>query len=207
MLLGGLRLGASPHLVPPPLVALVLGCLLLAALVRAGVLVIPDFVSPGRSALENVSGLSVIVTLAAATVQVFTLLMPDRGLFHLTFAAFFFVQLASSLAAVDQRRPLLRSLMVLLGSAFVLRFIVLDSLYSTDGGTLSRVLTLLLEGVSLGTLQYEPTGGATGYLAFVALALYLSGLFLLRTDDGPAALRAQRLEPPHVDVAVQHPPI
>jgi hypothetical protein len=182
-LLGGLRPAGLPRLMPPPLIALVLGCLLMAALVRARVIVLSDFVRSGRSALENASGLTVVIALAAATVQIFTLLLPERGLLHVLFATFFFVQLVSSLAAVDEPRPLLRSLLVLLGAAFVLRFIVLEALYAPEGGTLTRVLTVLLEGVSLGALQYEPVGGTMGYLAFAALVLYLTALYLLRPGD------------------------
>ena len=78
---------------------------------------------------------------------------------------------------------------MLLGAAFVLRYIVLESLYAPTGGTLARVLTVLLEGVSLGAMQYEPAAPATGYLAFLALGLYLVGLFLLRAPQPGALVR------------------
>jgi hypothetical protein len=148
-------------------------------------------VSSTRRPLENLSGLIVSLTLAAATVQVFNLLTPERGLLHMMFGVVFFVQVLSTMASGGDRRALLRSLGVLLGAAFVLRFVVLESLYSRTGGTLSRVIAALLEGVSLGALQYDPNGPATGYLAFVALCLYLTGLFLLRLDaeSGPAGHR------------------
>jgi hypothetical protein len=179
-LLGGLRVGGAVQLVPPPLVALVLGLLLIAALVRAGVLVPGQFVGSERGSLENLSGIVVLLALGAASAQIFNLLIPDRGLFHVLFATFFFVQLLSSLAGIDERRALLRSLLVLLGSAFLLRFLVLEALYARNGGMLTRILTVLMEGVSLGALQYEPAGSATGYTAFAALALYMTALFLLR---------------------------
>jgi hypothetical protein len=190
-LIGGLRIAAGVELVAPPLVALVLGLLLVAALVRAGVLAPGDFVSGGRTPLENASGVVVLLSLAAASAQIFTLLIPDRGLFHVLFATFFFVQLLTSLAGIEHRRALLRSLLVLLGSAFVLRFLVLEALYARDGGTLTRVLTALMQGVSLGTLQYEPAGPATGYVAFAALALYMTALFLLRAVPASTALVVQ----------------
>ena len=98
----------------------------------------------------------------------FNLLTPERGLLHVLFGTFFFVQLLSTIAGTSGR-ALLRSLTVLFGSAFVLRYIVLESLYAPTGGTLARVLTVLLEGVSLGAMQYEPAAPATGYLAFLAL--------------------------------------
>ena len=188
-LLGGLRVGPPLRFVPPPLIALVLGVLVLAALVRAAVVEPATLVHERRPLLENLSGAVVGFALAAASVQVFNLLTPERGLLHVLFGTFFFVQLLSTIAGTSDRRALLRSFTVLLGSAFVLRYIVLESLYAQDGGTLSRIVTLLMEGVSLGTLQYEPSGPASGYLAFVALALYLIGLFLVRESPSrPVAL-------------------
>jgi hypothetical protein len=184
-LLGGLRIGGATRFVTPPLIALVLGLLVVAALVRARAFQPGDFVGEARPAMANVSGAVVLLSLAAASVQIFNLLTPDRGLLHVMFGAFFFVQLLSTIAGTSDRRALLRSLSVLLGSAFVLRYLVLESLYARTGGTLSRLLTVLMEGVSLGAVQYDPTGPATGYLAFIALGLYLTGLFLL--DARPRA--------------------
>jgi len=191
-LLGGLRVGAPVRFVPPPLIAIVVGLLLVAALIRASVLVPRDFVGGHRKPLEQASGLTVLIALGAASVQVFTLLTPDRGLLHLLFGAFFFIQLLTTLAGTSGRTALLRSLTVLFGAAFVLRYIVLESLYAPTGGTLAKVLTVLVEGVSLGALQYEPAAPATGYLAFLALALYLVGLFLLRAPHPQELVRGSR---------------
>ena len=114
VLLGGLRIGSTVRLVPPPLIALVLGLLTIAALVRAGVLDPADFVRQHRPVLDNLSGSVVLLSLAAASVQVFTLVTPDRGLLHVLFGTFFFVQLLSTLAGTSDRRALLRSFTVLL---------------------------------------------------------------------------------------------
>src|SRR6476659_3401558 len=84
-LLGGLRVAAPVRFVPPPLIAIVVGLLLVAALIRAAVLVPRDFVGGQRTPLEQASGLTVLIALGAASVQVFTLLTPDRGLHHLLF--------------------------------------------------------------------------------------------------------------------------
>ena len=72
-LLGGLRLGPGLRLVPPPLVSLVLAVMLMVCLVRAGVIAPQAVVSAERSNLENVSGLTVLLTLFAASTQIFTL--------------------------------------------------------------------------------------------------------------------------------------
>jgi len=194
-LLGGLRVGAEILFLPPALIAVVLGALTVASIVRAGAWDPRELVNHARSPVENLSGIVVGLTLTAASIQVFNLLTPDRGLLHLIFGTFFLVQLVSTIAGASGRRALLRSLAVLLGSAFVLRYIVLESLYARSGGTLTRVLTTLLEGVSLGALQYDPNGEATGYLAFLALCLYLTGVFLLREGRGSGMSLTVRRDP------------
>jgi hypothetical protein len=78
----------------------------------------------------------------------------------------------------DARR-LLRSLAVLFGTAFVVKHLLLAGLYSTDGGWLQRLAGVLLQGVSLGTLDAPTFAPATGYISFFTLALYIAGLVLL----------------------------
>jgi hypothetical protein len=177
--LGGLRVGHMVLLLPPPLVSLVLAIILVATLVRAGAFAPHTVLNAGRSALENVTGLTILITLFAASAQVFTLVTPERGLLHVVFSVCFFVQLTTTLAGVNGRRNLLRSLVVLLGCAFVVRFVVLDALYTPDRGLAKRLLTTIMEGASLGTIQYEPAGAVTGYIAFFTLALYIIGVVLL----------------------------
>jgi hypothetical protein len=179
VLLGGLRLGAPVRLVAPPLIALVLAVLLTGALVNARALVPERLMSQRRTPLENLSGLVVILTLFAASAQVFHLVTPETGLLHLLVSTFFVVQLLTTLAGVRDRLAMLRSLTVLLGAAFALRFIALESLYAPGRGLVKRVMTALLEGVTLGSLDYEPAGSATGYVAFLALALFIAGLVML----------------------------
>ena len=178
-LLGGLRVDAAIRLVPPPLSAIVIAVALISALVRAGVVVPPALLGADRRPMENVSGLVVLLTLFAASSQAINLVVPDRGLLHFAFVAFLFVQILSLSAAGIGRAGMLRSLFVLFGAAFVLRFIVLESLYAADGGTLQRVLTALMAGVTLGGIEYHPHAPATGYVAFATLSLYLAGLVLL----------------------------
>jgi hypothetical protein len=189
----GLRLGAGVRLVPPPLISLVLAVLLIGTFVRSGLLVPGRLLNARRSPLENLNGLVVLITLFAASAQVFTLLTPDSGLLYAVFSIGFFVQLATSLAGVRDRRALLRSLAVLLGSAFVLRFVVLDTLYAPDGTWGQRVLMALIEGASLGAVAYQPTGTLTGYVAFGTLALYLLALVLL-PRDGATGGNGRQLE-------------
>jgi hypothetical protein len=180
-LLGGLRLGADVRLVPPPLVALVLAVLLLGSLVRSGVIAHERLLHQRRTGIENACGSVLLLAVFTASAQVFNLLTPDSGLLHVLVSVFFLVQLLTTLTAVRDRMAMLRSLAVLLGCAFLLRFIALESLYAPGRGVIKRVMTALMEGITLGALDYAPTGPVTGYVAFLTLTLYLVGLVLLPT--------------------------
>jgi hypothetical protein len=178
---GGLRVDAAGKLalVPPSLMALVLGVLLIATLVRAGALDPLRLVGERRSALENTSGAIVLASLLLASAQMFMLLTPPTGLLGFIFTVFFVLLLWNTMAVSPDRRQLLRSLAVVFGGAFVLKFIVLAAAYDAGGGLLHRVILTMLEGVSLGALGFVPDGTATGYVAFILLGLFFVGLILL----------------------------
>ena len=103
-LLAGLRMGETVRLVPPPLLSLVLALLLVGALMRAGALLPHVFLGGHRTLAENLSGIVVLLTLFVASAQSFTLVTPDAGLLHVLFGTFFFIQLLTTLAAVDDQR-------------------------------------------------------------------------------------------------------
>ena len=178
-LLGGFRAADTVRLVPPSLTALVLAILLLGTLTRGGVILPQALMHGARTGLENLSGAVVLITLFAASTQAINLVLPERGLLHGAFAILLFVQLMSMSASGATRQGILRSLFVLLGSLFVLRFIVVESLYSPEGGLLHRVLTTMMAGATLGGIAYEPNAPITGYVAFLTLALYVIGIVLL----------------------------
>jgi hypothetical protein len=184
-LAGGFRADAAGRirLVPPPLVALLLAMLLVGALLRARALAPERLMNGQRSALDNLSGLVVFLTLFAATAQVFNTLTPDAGLLHLIFTVFFIVLLWNTIVAQPDRPHLLRSLMVILGSALAIKYVMLAALYAPEPTLAKRVLTVLLEGATLGALTYEPDASLTGYVAFFAAALYLVGVFLLPHEE------------------------
>lgn len=163
----------------PPLMALVLAVLLLAVLVRAGVLVPSLLVDARRTALENANGAMVGFTLLLATAQVFNCLSPEAGVLQVLAYVFFFVLLLNTLAAAPDEGRVLYSLGVVFLSAFVLKFVVLEGLYAPEGSLARRLLTTLLEGISLGALGYTPHGRATGYVAFATVLTYLFTLMLL----------------------------
>jgi hypothetical protein len=191
-LLGGLRLNADVRLLPPPAGALILAVLAIGALARSRVLVVERFLHRTRSPLENLSGVVVILTLLAASAQAFSIVTPDTGLLHVIVSVFFVVQLLTTLAGVRDRMAMLRSITVLLGCAFVLRYVALEALYSPGRSVMKRVMTALLEGVTLGAIEYVPAGAATGYVAFATLALFIAGLVML-DSAGPDSVRATDL--------------
>jgi hypothetical protein len=147
--------------------------------VRGRVLAPERLMSASRSPLENLNGLVVILAAFFASTQIFNLVTPESGLPLLLFNVFLFVLLLNTLAGSPDRVSVLRSLAVILGSAFILKFIVLGALSDPGGGALKRMLLALLEGITLGTLTQAPLHAATGYVAFGALVLFLIALAML----------------------------
>ena len=187
--LGGVRIADRVVLLPPPLFALVLGLLLFGVLARSGAIALHRLMNAGRSPMANLSGLVVIVTTFLASAQVFNLVTPETGLPRLLFSVFFLVLLLNTLAASPDRVRVLRSFVVIFGSAFVLKFIVLAALSDQSGGMLKRALLVLFEGVTIGTMTQSVFHESTGYLAFFTIALFMTGLALL-----PVELRARSYE-------------
>jgi hypothetical protein len=193
-LLGGFRIEAGTdalRFLPPPLMTLVLAVLLMALLVQGGVLAPWLLMNARRSLIENLSGTAVLVGLFAASAQVFNLLTPEAGMLMVLFDVVFLVLLANTAAAAPDRLRLLRSIAVVLGSAFVVKHVVLAALQGPGGGTGFRIVSFLFEGATLGTFAYPASGPGTGYVAFLTCALFLLGLVLL-----PHQLNQSRTTPP-----------
>jgi hypothetical protein len=175
-LLGGLRVAGRVILMPPPLFALVLAMLLLGILVRSGALAPERLMSAARSPAANLNGLVVLTATFLASAQAFNLATPESGLPRLLFGVFLFVLLLNTMAASSDRIRTLRSLAVTFGSAFVLKFIVLAAISDPAGGRLKRILLVMLEGLTLGTLTQDTFHPITGYLAFFTFVLFVVGL-------------------------------
>ena len=179
VLFGGMRVGAQVVLVPPPLFSLVLAFLLVSVLVRTGALAPERLMNSARTTLANISGAIVLLTVFGAASQAFNIATPEFGLPRLLFSVFLLVLLLNTLAAAPDRVRVLRSLLVIFGSAFVLKFIVLAALADPEGGWLKRVLLAMIEGLTLGTLTQSVYAPVTGYIAFLVLTIFLIGLTLL----------------------------
>jgi hypothetical protein len=178
-LLGGLRIGDESRtfiFIAPPLVTLLLAVLSMLLFFRGGLLRLHQWVGGDLPPLTNVAHVWMFITIFFATAQAFNSVLPERGLLHWLFSFFFLWTLWNNQFSSFDTRRLLRSLAVLFGTAFVLKHMLLASLYSPDGGWLKRVAGTLLQGVALDAPGFTP---ATGYIAFFTLTLYVVGLIVL----------------------------
>ena len=181
-LLGGLRVGGENRtfiFVAPPLVTLLLAVLLMMLLVRGGLIRLYQWVASELPPLTNLAHIWMLITLFFASAQAFNSVLPERGLLHWLFSFFFLWTLWNNQFSSFDPRRLLRSLAVLFGTAFVLKHMLVASLYSEEGGWLKRVAGTLLQGATLGTLEAPDFAPATGYISFFTLSLYVAGLVLL----------------------------
>jgi hypothetical protein len=188
--MGGFRsplAGGMLFLAPEPSY-LVLAVLILGVAFRSGLLLPHLLISPRRTPLENASGAIVLASLFMASAQVVNSLAPEDGLLHLLYCFFLAVLLWTTLAARPDRQRLLHSLFVILSAAFTFKYVLLAGLYDPQGGLARRLLTVVLEGVALGTVRYQPLAPATGYVAFFTGLLYLAGLAMLPAARAPAGL-------------------
>src|SRR4029453_14064780 len=166
--LGGLRVDAESRtfiFVAPPLVTLVLALLLMLLLVRGGLLSFHQWVRSELPALTNVAHIWMFITLFFASAQAFNSVLPEAGLLHWLFSFFFLWTLWNNQFSSFDARRLLRSLAILFGTAFILKHMLLASLYSPEGSWLKRVAGALLQGVTEGTLEAPSFAPATGYIA------------------------------------------
>ena len=180
-LLGGLRISADRSFVfvAPPLVTLVLAVLLMLLFVRGRLVESHRWLASDHPPLTNVSNGWMLITLFFASAQAFNSVLPERGLLYWLFSFFFLWTLWNNQFSTFDAGRLLRSLSVLFGTAFLLKHVLLASLYSPESGWLKKLAGALLQGASLGTLDAPAFAPATGYIAFFTLLLYVMGLLLL----------------------------
>ncbi len=190
--LGGLRPGAPVVFEPPSPFSLVLASLALGTFVQSGTLAPARLMHQDRQALANLNGLIVLVTLFGATAQVLSMLVPASGLPSLAGGLLFLVAIVQLLAAALDRQRLLRVWAVTLLAAFTLKFVLLAALSGPAERPLGRALRALFEGVTLGAVTQPVEPRAAGYLAFITVALYLTGLILL---PGAATMLALQRRP------------
>jgi hypothetical protein len=178
-LLGGLRIDAQTRqfvFIAPPLVTLVLAILLGSLFVRAGAIDLHHWLAIEQPTLTNLSHLLTLISLFFASAQAFNSVLPESGLLHWMFSFFFLWTLWTDQFSTFDRRRLLKSLIVLFGTAFVLKYLLVSGLYAPEGGWLRRIASTLLQGIAIDVPAFAPI---TGYVSFFALALYVVGLLLI----------------------------
>src|SRR6185295_18984644 len=162
------------------LITLVLAVLLLLLFVRGGLIAIRSFITSANSPFTNVTHIWMLLTLFFACAQAFNSVLPERGLLHWLFAFFFLWTLWNNQFSSFDARRLLRSLVVLFGAAFVLKHMLLASLFAPGGGWLKQLAGALAQGVSLDAPAFAP---ATGHISFFTLGLYIAGLLVMLSAD------------------------
>jgi hypothetical protein len=188
-LLGGLEPGAAQPWAAAPPFALLLAILVIVALVRSGALAPQRLMDASRSGLENANGLVVLLTLFTASAQLLHMLMPRSGLPSLLAGVVLLLLLVNTLAVEPDRRRMLRSLAVVIGSAFVLKFVVLAALADPAGGRTKRVLLALFDVATLGTIVQAPLHPAAPYIAFFTALLFLIAVAMLPAAHPDQSLR------------------
>lgn len=182
VLLGGLRVSSDDGafiFLPPSLITLVLAVLLVLLFVRGGLIEIRSLIVGTNPVLTNLAHVWMLVTIFFACAQAFNSVLPERGLLHWLFSFFFLWTLWNNQFASFDPRRLLRSLVVLFGTAFILKHLLISSLHSSDGGWLKGLTSTLISSVTFGALDTPRFAPATGYISFFTLGLYLVGLMVM----------------------------
>ena len=178
-LLGGLRIDGQTRqfvFIAPPLVTLLLAILLMSLFLRVGAIDLRRWLTIEQPMLTNVSHLLTLIALFFASAQAFNSVLPENGLLHWMFSFFFLWTLWTNQFSIFDPRRLLRSLVVLFATAFVLKHLVVAGLYAPEGGWLRKLASTLLQGIAIDVPAFAP---ATGYISFFTLALYVGGLLLI----------------------------
>lgn len=181
-LMGGVRFATGSNelrFLAPPLVTLILGAFAMMLFVRGGLIDVREQVGEQRGITDNISGAIFLLSFYAATAQVFNLVTPERGLLNFCFNLFYFLIFFNNLFVVFNPVRLAKSLSIVLGASFVLKYLVLADLFQPTESWAKYFLQKLMQTASLGALDYEVFAPATGYLAFGALVLYVFGLYLI----------------------------
>ena len=167
-LLGGLRIADSDMWRLPPLEMFVLAVLMVGALNRHGALALERLLDSFRPTLD-LKGLLMVLAVVFASAQVFELTTPE-GLARWAVYLLYFIALLvlNQRANATDRARLFRILIWMFGGAFMLTFVVLPT-SPAEGWR-----AILCKITTLGLCQ--PRHPATGYLAFLALCLYLFAL-------------------------------
>jgi hypothetical protein len=181
-LLGGLRLSGvdgSFIFLNPALLCLVFASVLLLLFFRSGLVRLDGWFSESFPLRKNIVNGVVVLSLFAATTQLFNSLIPEQGLPFWIVSFCFLWTLWNNLFADFDTKKLLRSLGGLFGIAFVTKYLVLANLTAPAGqGWLRSMIENPAQQTMTWLLDLPQFSAGTGYLQFFAVALYLLGLYL-----------------------------
>ncbi len=182
-LLGGWRLSSPDNAFifwRPALFCLISAAILMILFFRAGLISVEGWFSEDFPTLKNIANGAVLVTLFAASAQVFNALLPEQGLPFWVFAFCFFWTLWNNLFADFDTQKLLRSLGALFGLAFVVKYLVLANLSApVSESWLQGIIQNPSKEAFTWALDLPRFSGGTGYIQFFTVIFYLLGLFLL----------------------------
>jgi hypothetical protein len=186
-LLGGLRLASPDNAFVfwrPALFCLIAAAILMILFFRAGLIRLEGWFSEDFSALKNLANGAVLVTLFAASAQIFNALLPEQGLPFWVFAFCFFWTLWNNLFADFEVKKLLRSLGALFGLAFVVKYLILINLAApASESVLQGIFENPTKEIFTYLLNLPRFSAGTGYIQFFTVGFYLIGLFLFPADS------------------------
>jgi len=181
-LLGGLRLGATDNafvFLRPALACLVFAAMILVLYFRSGLIAMDGWLTDELPGVQNAANLLVLVTLFAATVQLFNSLLPEQGLPFWVVGFCFFWTIWNNLFADLAAKRVFQSLMAVFGLAFVTKYLALANLTATgDAGWLQRIIENPAKETFTWLLDLPRYSAGTGYIQFFTVALYLIALTL-----------------------------
>jgi hypothetical protein len=181
-LMGGMRFAVGSNdlrFFAPQLVAVILAAFVMILFVRGGLLELNRYAGEHLGVTENISGVIRLVTIYFATVQIFNSVTPEKGLLNFCFNLFYFLIFFNNLFVVFNPVRLAKSLAIVLGASFALKYLILADLFAPSESWAKYMLQKLMQTATLGALDYEVFAPGTGYLSFAALALYILGLYLI----------------------------
>jgi hypothetical protein len=182
-LLGGLRL-ASPDssfvFLKPALLCLIFALLLLVLFARGGLIALDEWVNEQFPILTNIANSVVLVTLFAASTQIFNSVIPEQGVPFWVVAFCFLWTLWNNLFADFDNKKLLRSIVALFGFAFVAKYLVLANLTAPASESWLRgIIENPAQEAFTWILALPKYSIGTGYIQFFTVLLYFMGLLLL----------------------------
>ncbi|HXG66509.1 MAG TPA: hypothetical protein VNO70_15525 [Blastocatellia bacterium] len=181
-LLGGVRFAVESNelrFFAPQLISVILGAFAMILFARGGLIHPGEMVGEHHGLLENASGVIRLAAVYFATVQVFNAVTPESGLLNFCFNLFYFLIFLNNLFVVFNPARLVKSLAVVLGASFILKYLILADVFAPSESWAKYMLQKLMQTASLGMLDYQAFAPATGYLAFATVALYILGLYLI----------------------------